>query len=87
MAKGYYVLEHPQNKTRERVPDGFNWWVFLFGPIWYFFNGLVGQGLGWFMVALLVALLTSGFGPIIVWLIAAFGAYGARKDMLLQKGW
>jgi len=36
----YKIFENPQNNYTERVKEGFNWPVLLFGPLWYLFNGM-----------------------------------------------
>lgn len=86
MAK-FKIYENPANGHREKVKDGFNWPVLFLGPIWYFFNGMVGQGLAWFLVACLVGAFTLGFGAVIVWIIAGFKANGDKEKRFLQQGW
>lgn len=27
------IYENPTNNYREKVKEGFNWWVFFFGPL------------------------------------------------------
>lgn len=86
MAK-WKVYENQANGYRERVKDGFNWVVLLFGPFWYLFNGMVGMGLFWLLVALLVGIPTVGIGGLIVWIIAGFMANSQKEKKYLQKGW
>lgn len=86
MAK-YKVYKNPHNNYREKVKDGFNWWVLLFGPFWYLFKGFIGKAILWFIVALVVGSFTVGIGAIIVWLICAFKANKALQERYLSKGW
>lgn len=83
----YKVFENPSNKHREKVKDGFNWVVFLFGPLWYLFNGFVGQAIGWLAVAALVGFFTLGIGTVVVWLIAGFRANKSLASKYLHQGW
>lgn len=86
MAK-YKVYKNPANGYTEKVKDGFNWPVFFFGPIWYLFNGLVGQGIAWLLVALIAGTFTIGIGAIIVWIIAGVKANKVKEKSFLSKGW
>ena len=45
MAK-WKIYQNPVNGHTEKVKEGFNWVVFLFGPIWYLFNNMVGSRFG-----------------------------------------
>ncbi|MDN5362686.1 MAG: hypothetical protein PWP70_1733 [Moorella sp. (in: firmicutes)] len=81
------IYENPVNNYREKVKEGFNWWVLLFGPLWYLFNGMVGQGIGWFMVAVFAGYFTLGIGTVIVWIIAGAKANADKEKKYLQKGW
>lgn len=83
----YKVYENPANGHQEKVSEGFNWWVFLFGPIWYFFNDMPGAGLGWLALAIFVATVTVGFGGLVVWAIAGFTANDAKSASYLRHGW
>lgn len=83
----YGVYENPLNGYREKVKEGFNWLVLLFGPLWFFFNGMVGSGLGWLLVALLAGSFTFGFGGIVVWIIAGARAGSAMGSRYLRQGW
>jgi len=83
----YKVFENPANNYREKVKEGFNWVVLLFGPFWYLFNGMVGKGLAWTFVAVLAAAFTVGIGGLVVWVIAGFIANGEKEKKYLQQGW
>ena len=85
MAKKIY--ENPQNGYREKVPTGFNIWVLLFGPFWYLFNGMIGKGILWLVVAALVGSFTFGLGALLVWIILAFKANKTREKQYLTNGW
>lgn len=86
MAK-YKIYENPNTGQQESIKEGFNWLVFLFGPIWYFFNGMVGQGLGWLFVAFLVGSFTMGIGGLVVWILAGLKANGEKEKKYLNEGW
>ena len=83
----YKVYKNPANGYTEKVKDGFNWLVFFFGPLWYLFNGFIGQGLAWLLVAMLAAFPTFGIGGLIVWIIAGAKANEAKEKAFLHKGW
>lgn len=86
MAK-YKVYKNQANGYTEKVKDGFNWVVFLFGPLWYLFNGMVGRGIAWLLVAILAGVVTLGIGGIIVWIIAGAKANGDKEKKFLRQGW
>ncbi|MGE5626656.1 MAG: DUF2628 domain-containing protein [Solirubrobacterales bacterium] len=86
MAK-YKVYKNPANGYTEKVKDGFNWVVLLFGPIWYLFNSMVGKGVAWLLVAILAGSFTFGIGGIIVWIIAGAKANGDKEKSFLSQGW
>ena len=86
MAK-YKVYKNPANDHVERVKDGFNWLVLFFGPIWYLFNGFIGQGIAWLLIALVAGALTLGIGGIIVWIIAGVKANKSKEKAFLNEGW
>lgn len=81
------IYENPQNGYREEIPTGFNVWVLLFGPFWYLFNGMIGKGILWFVVALILASFTFGIGALVIWIILAFKANKAREKQYLSNGW
>lgn len=83
----YKVFENPSNRHREKVKDGFNWVVFLFGPLWYLFNGFIGQAIAWLAVAALAGSVTLGIGALVVWLIAGFRANKTLATKYLHQGW
>lgn len=83
----YKVFKHPQTGHIVRVKQGFNWWVFFFGPIWYFFNDMIGHGLGWLIAAIIAACALNILGSIVVWIIAGFTAYNTKYNQLLEKGY
>lgn len=86
MAK-YKVYQNPSNGYTEKVKEGFNWLVFFFGPIWYLFNGMVGQGVAWLVVAILLSSFTLGIGGLIIWIIAGAKANGEKEKKYLSNGW
>ena len=54
----------------EKLPKaGWNWWAFLFGPLWYFYKGMFGKGLLLAVVAMLGAF-TFGISTLISWIYA-----------------
>lgn len=69
------------------MDDGFNWLVLLFGPVWYLLNGMIGQGLGWLLAAIIAGTIIPVVGAIIVWIIAGVKANGAKEQKYLIKGW
>ncbi|WP_053104299.1 DUF2628 domain-containing protein [Neomoorella thermoacetica] len=81
------IYENPTNNYREKVKEGFNWWVFFFGPLWYLFNGLVGRGIAWLIVAILAGTVTFGIGTIIVWIVAGAKANADKEKKFLEQGW
>lgn len=83
----YKVYKNPVNNHTERVKDGFNWLVFLFGPIWYLFNGFIGQGIAWLLIAIIAGAPTVGIGALIVWIIAGVKANKSKEKAFLNKGW
>jgi len=83
----YKVYKNPHNGHTERVKDGFNWVVFFFGPLWYLFNGLVAQGIGWLVIALIIGVPTLGLGSIVVWIIAGCKANTEKEKRYLENGW
>lgn len=86
MAK-WKIYQNPVNGHTEKVKEGFNWVVFLFGPIWYLFNNMVGKGLAWLIVAIIAGYLTFGIGAIIVWIVAGSKANKDKENHYLQMGW
>ena len=86
MAK-YKVFENPSNGHREKVKDGFNWVVLFFGPIWYLFNGMAAQGLGWLLVAVIAGSFTMGLGAVVVWIVAGVKANAGLAGKYLRDGW
>ena len=86
MAK-YKIYKNPANGYTEKVKDGFNWLVFFFGPIWYLFNGFVGQGIAWLLVAIIAGTFTVGIGAFIVWIISGVKANKSKEKAFLSKGW
>lgn len=44
--------------------NGWNWWAFLFGALWYCWKGMWGKGL----VLLLISCITLGFAAPIIWI-------------------
>lgn len=86
MAK-FKVYENTTNGHREKVKEGFNWLVFLFGPIWYLFNGMIGKGLAWLLVAALAGAFTLGIGALVVWIIAGAKANSEKEKKFLEQGW
>lgn len=83
----YKVYENTANNYREKVKDGFNWWVLIFGPLWYLFNGMAILGLGWLLAAILAGSFTFGIGGIIVWIIAGTKANADKEKKYLREGW
>ncbi|AOQ24764.1 hypothetical protein MTAT_04370 [Moorella thermoacetica] len=81
------VYENPRNNYREKVKEGFNWWVLLFGPLWYLFNGMAGKGIGWLLVAILAGAFTLGIGAIVVWIVAGAKANADKEKKYLEQGW
>ena len=51
------------------------------------FNGFVGQGIAWLLVAILAGTFTFGIGGIIVWIVAGVKANKAKEKAFLSKGW
>lgn len=83
----YKVYKNQANGYTEKVKEGFNWLVFLFGPFWYFFNGMVGKGFLWLGIAILTGPVTYGIGAAIVWIVAGAKANSEKETKYLQDGW
>jgi hypothetical protein len=86
MAK-YKIYQNPSNNYTEKVKEGFNWVVFFFGPLWYLFNGMIGQGITWLLIAILAGAFTLGIGAIIVWVICGTKANKDKEKKYLCAGW
>jgi Na+/pantothenate symporter len=84
MAK-YGVYSNPVNNHEVRIKKSFSWATFLFGPVWYLLNGMIGKGLGWCLLALISA--PTVVGPFIVWFIAGKKASIAKETLYLEKGY
>lgn len=83
----FKVYENPANGYQEKVKDGFNWWVLIFGPLWYLFNGMALQGLAWVLVAFVAGFFTLGIGGLVVWIIAGAKANTEKEKKYLRDGW
>jgi hypothetical protein len=80
MATSIGYLYHPEHGDREELYEGFRWWAFWFGPLWYAVKGLWGHAIGW-LVAHLVGLPLAPIGT----LVAAFCAGWFASDPAYQK--
>jgi hypothetical protein len=63
-----WAVDHAPRKS------GFNWWVLLWGPFWYFYKGMWGRGVMFMGIAFAVALVTfylMGLPGYLVWIFAA----------------
>ena len=86
MAK-YIIYEQEGTKKRKKVKEGFRWLCLLFGPLWFFGHGMVGKGLLWSIVAVVLAPFTLGIGSLVIWIITGFIASGSVQKELANSGW
>lgn len=84
---GYIVYQNPKNGRMVKIKRGFNIFAFLFGPVWFIFNGLPLWGLLWLLIALIVGYPTLAIGSFITWVIAGYKANGLKEKRLRRKGW
>jgi hypothetical protein len=85
--KKYKLYENPTNGYTEKIKEGYNWPVMLAGPCWYLYNGMIGKGLMWLLLAIVIGAFTAFIGAIVVWIIAGAKANKEKEQELLKKGW
>ncbi|MBI2165029.1 MAG: DUF2628 domain-containing protein [Chloroflexi bacterium] len=73
------LYRHTETKLEKEVGTGFNWWVLLFGPFWYWYKGMYLRGLMWGVIGYL----TLGIGLVFV----AFKANKEYAEWLVEKGY
>ena len=54
--EGYYCAECNREQQRhkpkyQKSQEGWNWWAFLFGPLWYLVKGMIAKALLLFLIA------------------------------------
>jgi hypothetical protein len=81
----YKEYVNPVNNHTVQVKEGFSWMAMLFGPIFYFMNGMIGKGLAWLLAAVVVS--PTVVGPFIVWIIAGAKGNKAKEERYLEKGY
>ncbi|MDK2821617.1 MAG: hypothetical protein PWP31_1582 [Clostridia bacterium] len=81
------IYQDPTNKYQKKVGEGFNWWVVIFGPLWYFFNGMYLWGLGWVFFSCIIGNYAGLVGSMLVWGYAATRAYRDQERKYLAGGW
>jgi len=57
------------------------------GPLWYFFNGFVGRGFAWLILAAIAGAFTVGIGAVVVWIIAGAKANADKETKFLNMGY
>lgn len=71
----------------EEVDEGFNWFAFLFGPLWYLFKGMIGLAILVFLGLFLLSLILGWFGAIIGWVIMGTTGNKSYEDHLISRGY
>ena len=55
---------------------GWNWFAFLFGPLWYLYKGMIKKGIIILIVGTVFASIIPGIGGVLVWIYC--GSKGNR---------
>lgn len=84
---GSVIYRNPKNGKRVIIKKGFNVFVFIFGPLWFIFNGMPLMGIMWLCLAMVTGFFTLGLGALLTWIIASFTANGLKERKLIRKGW
>jgi hypothetical protein len=76
------VFKNHVTGEKRRIKQGFSWQALAFGPLYYFYVGLVRQGYLWLGVTLVLF-------PVfpIVWLILGFRANADLEKLYVSQGW
>ncbi|WP_408956573.1 zinc-ribbon domain-containing protein [Natroniella sp. ANB-PHB2] len=54
--------------NQQKRVEGWNWWAFLFGALWYFYKGMVGKGIAIFIGAFIIGSIIPFLGVVPVWI-------------------
>ena len=60
------------------VDNGWNWWAFIFGPLWYLWKGMFIRAL----ILFLITVFTAGLAAPIIWI---YCGWKGNKDYLGTK--
>lgn len=71
----------------EEVQEGFNFWAFLFGSLWYLFKGMIGKAILSLVLLLAVFFIFGYLGVFIGWIIIGSFANRQYEDHLIKKGY
>ena len=83
--KKYY--KHPITKRIKEIDSGFNWCAFLFGVFYYGYKGMLGKGILYMIIALVLGSFTFFIGAILVWLVAGFKFNEEYENHLVKEGY
>ncbi len=83
----FEVYEHPVNKLRVSVKQGFSWPAFLAGAFWFLAKGLGLWALFWFGLVVVLGSFTFGLLAVPVWVAAGFFANDTYRRHLLTQGY
>lgn len=56
------------NNSANVTSSNWNWFGFLFGPLWYLYKGMIKKGIIIFIIGTIAATIVPGVGAVAVWI-------------------
>lgn len=60
------IKNHNDNYV-DKNSGGWNWFGFLFGPLWYLYKGMITKGIIIFIIGMIAGSIIPGIGAVGVW--------------------